>query len=79
LPGLGLLVVVFLTTKSSFSFGKCKGPSQTKSEMSKPQDDGNANSLLYSRGRSSNKRVSCAAIQEHSAIHHLFLKKHDNL
>ncbi len=38
-----------------FSFYKCEIPFNNKSEINKPQAEGNVNSCLYSRGRSSNK------------------------
>jgi len=45
-------------------------PFHTKSEMNKPQTEGNANSHLYSRGHSSNKPFRCAAILDCRRIGH---------
>jgi len=61
-PGLGLLVFF---NKKSYIFGKCKGPFSPKVQM-----QGNANSSLYSRGRSSNKPFSCAAVLDYRRIGH---------
>jgi len=38
-----------------------KKPFHTKSEINKPQTEGNANECVYSRGLISNKPFSCAA------------------
>jgi len=37
-------------------------PFHSKSDINKPQAEGNAYSLLYSRGRRSNKPFRCSAI-----------------
>ncbi len=44
---------VFIIKK--FFFYKCKSPFHNKSEVNTPEAEGNVNSCLYSRGRSSNK------------------------
>ncbi len=46
---------MFVFNIEKFSFYKCKIPFHNKSEMNSPQAEGNVNSRLYSRGRSSNK------------------------
>jgi len=40
-------------------------PSHSRIETNKPQAEGNANSLLYSRERNSNKPFTCAAILDY--------------
>jgi len=58
--GLGFLVCILITKK--FYVWPLKRPFHTKTEMNKPQAEGNANSHLYSRGRHWNKPFSCATI-----------------
>ncbi len=48
----------FVFNIHSSVFGKCK----TKSKMNRPPAEGNVNSRLHSRGGSTNKPFSCAAI-----------------
>jgi len=62
LTWIGLACLFFNNKK------KLLRPFHTKSEMNKPQAEGNAYSRLYSRGRSSNKPFSCAAILDRRRI-----------
>ncbi len=63
---------LFVFNIKKWLFYKCKKPFHTKSEMNTAQAEGNVNSRLYSRGRSSNKSHEEYDAGEESSIYFFY-------